>query len=226
MNRTFFLTSLLYLGLVLPAYSADEYDIHSGNHQSLQDLSGTWLLDQASSDDPMARMKEARGNMQKSMGMRSAMGGGFGRGKGGGMGRSGGSGSQGGMQAGLMDEMRALISGPQVLKLSHQDPVLLITADDRPAQQLFTDYRGATVSASNSGPQAVTTAGWEGDVLIIETTRDGNPTLLQRYRLNAGTGQLEIITDFTLPGSSRQVSIKYFYDRADTLEASALDAES
>ncbi len=228
MNRTFFITSLLYLGLALPVHSAEESSMSEVKHKLQADFSGTWLLDKASSDDPEAKMKEIREMMRESRGMRGGMGGGFGRAKGGGMGggHQGGRGSSGGMLATSTSELRTLISGAEVLELSHADPLLLITADGGPQQRLFTDFRGAAVSASSSVPQAVTTAGWEGDVLVIETTRDSNPTLLQRYHLNADTGQLEIITDFMPPSSSRNVSIKRFYDRANARTANAVDGAS
>lgn len=223
MNRTFFITSLLYLGLVSPAHSVDEIDMLSGEHRSPPDLSGTWRLDKAASDDPEAKMQEAREMMRESRGMRGGMGGGFGHGKGGDMeGRrqGGGRGASRGMPASSASEVRVLISSAEVLELSHADPMLLISVDGGPQQRLFTDFRGAAVSASSSAPQAVTTAGWEGDVLVIETTRDSKPNLLQRYHLKTDTGQLEVITNLTLPGTSLNVSIKCFYDRANARSTS------
>ena len=123
-------------------------------------------------------------------------------------------------------DMRTLIEGAEVLDLTHNDPKLLLTADDGPQQQLFTDYRGATVSASGAAQQAVTAAGWEGDVLVLETTRDGSPRLVQRYRLNTATSQLEISAEFTPPGSSGPVLINRVYDRADAQAARNPDADS
>ncbi|WP_157606866.1 hypothetical protein [Sedimenticola selenatireducens] len=228
MNRTFFITSLLYLGLALPAHSADEIDMISGEHRSPPDFSGTWRLDKASSDDPEAKLQEAREMMRESRGMRGGMGGGFGRGKGGdmearrqGSGRGRGRGASRGMPAASASEVRVLISSAEILELSHADPMLLISVDGGPQQRLFTDFRGAAVSASSSVPQAVTTAGWEGDVLVIETTQDSKPTLLQRYHLRTDSGQLEVITNLTLPGTSLNVSIKCFYDRANARTTSA-----
>lgn len=218
------MTSLLYLGLALPAYSADENNMRSGEHRPPPDFSGTWLLDKAASDDPQAKIQEAREMMRESNGMRGGMRGGFGRAKGGDMGgrrQGGGRGAPRGMPAASAGELRILISGVEVLELSHADPMLLISVDGGPQQRLFTDFRGAAVSASGSVPQAVTTAGWEGDALVIETTQDGNPTLLQRYHLNADTGQLEVITNLMLPGTSKNVSIKYFYDRENVQATSA-----
>jgi len=224
MNRTFFITSLLYLGLALPALSADEIDMLSGEHRSPPDFSGTWRLDKASSDDPEAKLQEARELMRESRGMRGGMGGGFGRGNGGDMEarrQGGGRGVSRGMPVASASEVRVLISSAEVLELSHADPMLLISVDGGPQQRLFTDFRGAAVSASSSVPQAVTTAGWEGDVLVIETTQDSKPTLLQRYHLRTDTGQLEVITNLTLPGTSLNVSIKCFYDRANVRSTSA-----
>lgn len=224
MNRTFFITSLLYLGLVLPAHSADEIDMHSGEHRLPPDFSGTWHLDKASSDDLEAKIQEARQMMRESRGMRGGMGGGFGRSRGGDMeGRhqGGGRGASRGMPAASAGEARVLISSAEVLELSHADPMLLISVDGGPQLRLYTDFRGAAVSARSSVPQAVTTAGWEGDVLVIETTQDNKPTLLQRYHLRADTGQLEVITNLTLPGTSLNVSIKCFYDRTNARSTSA-----
>ncbi len=146
MNRTFFITSLLYLGLALPAQSADEIDMLSGEHRSPPDFSGTWRLDKASSDDPEAKMQEARQMMRESRGMRGGMGGGFGRGKGGDMEarrQGGGRGVSRGMSAASASEVRVLIRSAEVLELSHADPMLLISLDGGPQQRLFTDFRGA-----------------------------------------------------------------------------------
>ena len=217
MNRRYFMSGLLCLSLALPAAATAESVIVESGHRSPPDFSGTWLLDKASSDDPEAKMKEAREMMRESRGMRGGMGGSFGRGKGGGMSdgrQDSGRGSPRGMLATSTSELRALINGAKVLELSHADPMLLITADGGPQQRLFTDFRGATVSASTA-QQAVMIAGWEGDVLVVEITRDGSPRMMQRYQLDAGSDQLEVRTVFTPPGSSGHLLIKCVYGRAN-----------
>lgn len=227
MNRTLFISGLLCLSLILPAHAADEAVMVDAGHRSRPDFSGTWLLDKASSDDPEAKMKEARDMLRASRGVRGGMGDGPGRGQGSGMGdghRGGGSGSPGGMLTSPIGDMRALVRGAEVLELSHDDPLLLISADDQPQQRLFTDYRGATVSAHGALQQRVTTAGWETDELVVETTRDGTPRLVQRYRLNADSGSLEVSTEITPPGASAPVSIKRVYVRADAQAATVPDA--
>ena len=98
--------------------------------------------------------------------------------------------SGGGLSTG---ELSALLAPSQELHVSHQDPMLLIADENDQRQHLFTDFRGASVSASGGLQQRVSVAGWEGEALVIETTMLGKK-MTQNYQIDSGTGRLVIST--------------------------------
>ncbi len=173
------------------------------------DFSGDWVLNAKASDDPREKAKEA---MQAS---RQASGGGSGgKGRGGGMGggRShggmGGMGGNGGLSSG---ELSALLAPAQELHITHQDPTLLIADENEQRQRIFTDFRGASVSASGGLQQRVSVAGWEGEALVVETTMLGMKKT-QNYQIDGGTGQLVVSTAAQASGAP-SVSYRLVYDR-------------
>lgn len=181
--------------------------------RSKPDFSGDWALNAKASDDPLEKAKEA---MQAS---RHARGGGRGSGRGGGMGggmqdgrrgrgAAGGMGGGGGLSSG---ELAALVTPSQELHITHQDPMLLIIDEHGRRQHLFTDFRGASVSASGSLQQRVAVAGWEDGVLVVEATMIGN-RLIQGYQIDAGSRQL-IISSVAHLSESQSVSYRLVYDR-------------
>ena len=182
------------------------------------DLSGYWILNEEHSDDfqekMQAMMKEARG---KRGGKGSGMGGGSGKGQGGkGKGKGHGGGNKagsgrGGNNPGLQD-IQALRMARTVLDIRHRDPMfLLVTADGR-TQRLFTDYRGMSISASGAIQQKLSTAGWEGSDLVVETTYNNGLRLLQRYRLEPQSKRLKVDSRIMLPSLSTPVHISDVYD--------------
>lgn len=73
----------------------------------------------------------------------------------GGMGRGGGMGGGGGSGGLSSRELSALPAPAQELHVIHQDPMLLIADESDRRQRLFTDFRGASVSASGGLQQLV-----------------------------------------------------------------------
>ena len=142
------------------------------------------------------------------------MGGGSGgMGRGGGMGggrqgRGGGMGGSGGLSSG---ELSALLAPAQELHVIHQDPMLLIADENAQRQRLFTDFRGASVSASGRLQQRVAVAGWEGAVLVVETTTLGKK-FVQSYQINGGNEQL-VISSVAQVSEGQPVSYRLVYDR-------------
>ncbi len=181
---------------------------------SRPDFSGHWVLNVKASDDPLEKAKEAMqtsrqvmGGGSGGMGRGGGMGGGKGRG-GGRQGRGGGWGGGGGLSSG---ELSALLSPAQELHITHQDPMLLITDEYDRRQRLFTDFRGASVSANGGLQQRVAVAGWEGTVLVAETTMLGKK-LVQDYQIDSGTGQL-VISSVAQVSVAPPVSYRLVYDR-------------
>ena len=109
-------------------------------------------------------------------------------------------------------EMSELIAATGSLDITHADPMLLIVDENAQRQRLFTDLRGASVSASGGLRQRVAVAGWEGAVLVVESTMSNGLKLIQHYQIDADTGQL-MISAVAHPSETRPVSFRLVYDR-------------
>lgn len=187
------------------------------------DLSGSWRLNREMSDDPRKKIQEAMQRVRSANRGKGAGRGGMGRGgqRGGGMGGRPSGARTGGRDRGrperesTFQELKALLNGSETLELTHKEPMLLIVTDGGKRQRVFTDMRGGSVSAMGSMDQSVTIAGWEQDILIIETTNDPHPRLVQEFKLDANTHRLLVSTVVRLPWSSETVSINRVYEAAD-----------
>jgi hypothetical protein len=141
--------------------------------------------------------------------------------RGGGMGGGGmggkrqGRGSQegmGGRSEMPFDDRAALVATAKTLDITHEDPMLLIVDENDRHQRLFTDFRGISVSASGGAQPQAAVAGWEGDVLVVESRMNHGSRLVQQYRIDAETGRLVISSAAELP--NRQEATFYLvYDR-------------
>jgi hypothetical protein len=189
--------------------------------QARPDFSGLWALNAQASDDPLEKLKAAMQTRQSAMGGgRGMRGGSGGQGRGGGMGGGMGGGRHGpGSPEGMagrgempFHEMSALIAVTGSLDITHADPMLLIVDESQQRQRLFTDFRGASVSASGGLRQRVAVAGWEGTVLVVESTMSDDLKLVQHYQINADTGQL-VISAVAHPSEARPVPFRLVYDR-------------
>jgi hypothetical protein len=179
-----------------------------GSH-SKPDLSGHWLLNAEASDDPLERAREAmQARRQAKGGGRGMGGGGMGRGGGMGGGQAGRGGTEGGLPSG---ELAGLLAPAQELHITHVEPRLLIADERDQRQRLYTDFRGASVSANGGLHQRVATAGWEGAGLVVESTMIGNK-LTQDYRIDPGTGQL-VIASTARVSAGAPISFRLVYDR-------------
>ncbi|WP_303904900.1 hypothetical protein [Thiohalomonas denitrificans] len=186
------------------------------------DFSGLWVLNVEASDDLQEKMAAFKG----SMGRGQAMGGGSGGPRrGGGMGGGQGHGQSGSRMRGKSfsaGELSAMLKALDTLEIAHDDPFLSITDPDGHRRLLFTDFRGASISTSGGMQQQVTVAGWEDDVLVVETTPDSGPRLIQRYRRDGDTGQLVIVAAMVIPQLTAPLRIRYLYEPAKTGETGAI----
>ncbi len=165
--------------------------------QSRPDFSGLWSIDADASDDPQKKIKQAMQAMKQAGGGERGMRGDSGGqtragGKGGGHQGRGSAGGMGGCCGMPSGEIAALLSAPETLEITHDDPALLIVGGNHQRQRLFTDFRGASISAAGDPQQRVTVAGWEGVVLVVETTMNNGMRLIQRYHIDGKTGRLRI----------------------------------
>ncbi len=175
-------------------------------------FSGDWILNAKASDDLLEKAREA---MQASRRARIGGSGGMARGRGIGGGRQG-RGGMGGMSGGSSlstseFELPAVLAPAQELHVSHQEPMLLIADEHDRRQRLFTDFRGASVSASGGLQPQVAVAGWEGEALVVETTTLGKK-MTQDYQIDSGTGRLVIFTVAQV-SEGQPVSYRLVYDR-------------
>ncbi len=181
--------------------------------QSRPDFSGQWVLNTKASDNPQEKIREAMKALQQARGGGRGMGGG---GRGGGMGggrqRRGSPDAMGGRGEIPSGELSALMATAEKLDINHADPMLLITGENGQRQRLFTDFRGASVSASGGLQQRVSIAGWENAALVVESTMPGGSRQVQNYQIDASTGQLMIITAVSLP-EKQALSYRLVYDR-------------
>ncbi|MEW8027716.1 MAG: hypothetical protein AB2792_20185 [Candidatus Thiodiazotropha sp.] len=143
--------------------------------------------------------------------------------KGGGRGRgmenrdvSGGRGRGGGGRDTSFRTLQVLFNVSDNLIVEHEDPLFLIITGDGRKQRIYTDNRGASVSISGGMDQKVVTAGWEKNVLVVETTSDSGPRVVQHYTLNTDSFQLVVSTIFKPSESSEVVSINRIYDSVPT----------
>lgn len=181
------------------------------------DFSGDWLLNTKASDDPREKAKEAAQASRQArdggrrMGRMGGGPGGMGRGGGMGGGRQGRGGGMGGSDGLSSRELSALLALAQELHVIHQDPMLLIADESDRRQRLFTDFRGASVSANSGLQQRVAVAGWEGAVLVVETTALGMK-FVQSYQIDGRNGQL-VISSVAQVSEGQPVSYRLVYDR-------------
>lgn len=99
------------------------------------------------------------------------------------------------------------------LDIIHHDPAIRITPAGGREERLYTDYRGASVSAKGDS-QVVATAGWEGDTLVVESHLRGGVQVLRRYRLDPQADELDFTVEFKGRWWSEPVSIPVTYRRA------------
>lgn len=179
--------------------------------QSRPDFSGHWTLDAKASDDPQERVKQA---MKQARSGGQGMRGGGGMGGGGMGGKRQGRGSQEGMGGSEIpfDDRAALVATAKTLDITHEDPMLLIVDENDRHQRLFTDFRGISVSASGGAQPQAAVAGWEGDVLVVESRMNHGSRLVQQYRIDAETGRLMISSAVELP-NRQEVTFLLVYGR-------------
>jgi hypothetical protein len=177
----------------------------SSTQSNKPDFSGVWVFNQALSDDPRELLESAR---KKKTGGRA--GGGMGRGGGGGRSGSG----TGHDKMAAHNGMKSDVAGfSAILIIEHKEPLFTLTGSDGQAHNVYTDYRSVSVSASGASNQPQMTAGWEDEVLVIETVNnDGKYNKIESYRLDADKQQLHVQSAIKLPRVAQPVTIKRVYD--------------
>lgn len=186
------------------------------------DLSGTWQLNTAKSDDPAQVMRKAMGGDRPQGerpggggGMRG--GGGMAGGRGGGRGGMGG-GDQMGSGGGGRDSQDMAKRGEEArqrnarLEIFLEGVELNVTDGLDITRLLHTDGRQDKIWTERGEVEA--TARWEGPALTVRWAgpRDKTGTV-RRYELSEDGATLTVTDERPLPGQDKTVKIRMVYDR-------------
>lgn len=176
-------------------------------------LSGLWVLNEELSDDPKDKMKEFKSGTDQgyrggSIGPGSDR---SGRGHGGRGGRMGSGPRKGGMDS-SRTKMARVVHPARSIEIKHENPLMVIVDDQGRVKRLYTDNRGSSISASGGMNQQVSTAGWEKDELVVETTSVKNGRFIQRYKLEAGGSRLSLVTEMAMQKATKIITIRTLYD--------------
>jgi len=174
--------------------SVDTYEV--------PDFSGTWQLDPSVSDKPEEVIKAFHPKHKRPSFIGSSM-----------PGRNTGMPSLGGMgKTAMFDKNPFAELLVNRLDIRHSDPEIVIVADEKDEQRIFTDYRGSSISAQGGMDQKVTTARWEKDVLVIETRATGENVTTQRLKFLENPHRLERVTELPSPEpDGKSIEIKQIF---------------
>ena len=205
-NATLVLRCLaIGLGILLTRLSA-----YSGG---LPDLSGTWKLNTAQSDDPQQKFKEggsSSGGSDSGDSGQSAppSGGGYGGGGWGGHHGGHGGGHRRGGGGGDSGQGPAALEGRETLVIKHADPQLAITDAAGRERVLYTDGRKIEEERSYGGTTKVQAIWKDGHVEVTSQSEKG-PKITQSYAVSADGSQLTVTTQID---GRRKVTIHSVYD--------------
>jgi hypothetical protein len=209
--RTAALRSLvLGLGILLTRASA-----FTGG---LPDLSGTWKLDPAQSDDPQQAIRESGGGPGAAPDSgdgtpppsgSGGWGGHHGGGHGSGRGRRGADGGSGGGSSWL--------EGRERLVILHADPKLQITDAAGKEHTVYTDGRKTEEERSFGGTTEVRAVWKDGHVEITSQPEKG-PKIVQTFSVSADGSQLTVTTRIE---ARRAFTIRSVYDAVGKEPATA-----
>jgi hypothetical protein len=170
-------------GCAAPSKSATGQPSVVGRNSAMSgprsNFSGVWVLDPHASDDVATTLITLR--QQRGTSGRTARS------------EEGGDSSSGGVGSTPDRAVRYQLTAHR-LEIAHQEPSLVITPDNGAPRRLYTDNRGTSISARGGEGQRVTTAGWEGDVLVTEIAL-GNDRIIDRYRLLNNPRRLERVSE-------------------------------
>ncbi len=114
----------------------------------------------------------------------------------------------------LPQSFRALLKASETLQFEHQDP--LLTMIDKSGQEnVYTDFRGTSVSSSSDPNQKITIAGWENNVLVVENTINAG-RYIQQFKLDSETGQLWVNTRILTSHLPKPIQFTRVYEQAKT----------
>jgi len=178
-------------------------------------LTGTWVLNRELSQNPLEQNRKKPNNTQSNKAMKGN-GEHKGSGKGKGKNRSNNY-SKNKRKAGrnsLPPSLQFFLNASEKLTLKHVEPFLIIdTAEGQ--EKVYTDFRSSTISTNNDPDQRITIAGWEDNILFLESTLSAG-RVIQQFNLKTASDQLWVKTAILTPHLPKSVRFNRVYDRVDT----------
>ncbi len=193
--------------------------------QTRPNLTGVWLLNYESSDDPRAQVPAGVGEDQRGFGRYGGGGDGFGGGfGGGGLGRSrfpgGGRGTRDDYQRGdgltpeQVDALRVAIrdqlTAPRRMTIAHEPTEVLFTYDDGRYIRIVPDGREHAGIAGSL--QVMRKVVWRDGVLVAEVKFETDQKVIHEIDLRRGGEQLVFTTVLEPRGSQDEVRLRRVYD--------------
>jgi len=185
-------------------------------------LSGTWVLNRELSQNPLEQLKQNRkksNNSQSNKGMKGNgdhSGSGQGKGKGNGNRRSANY-SKNKNTAGrnsLPPSIQYFLNSSEKLTIKHEEPLLVIDTTEG-QEEVYTDFRSPKISSNKDPDQRISIAGWEDNILFIESTLSAG-RVIQQFNLKTSSDQLWVKTAVLTPHLAKSVRFNRVYARVDT----------
>jgi len=183
-------------------------------------LTGIWVLNRELSQNPLEQLKQNRKKSNHSQSNKGMKGNddhsGSGKGKGNGNRRSDNS-SKNKNKAGrnfLPPSMQFFLNSSEKLTLKHEEPLLIINTTEG-QEKVYTDFRSPKISTNKDPNQRVSIAGWEDNILFLESTLSAG-RVIQQFNLKTSSDQLWVKTAILTPHLPKSVRFNRVYDRVET----------
>jgi len=187
----------------------------------LPNLTGQWVLNKELSQLPQEQLKQDIRKPKNSQGNQNK--GNRGSGQHSGNGRGNGNRrsdnysknkTNNARQNRLPQSLHALLKSSETLTIKHIEPLLLITTPNG-QEDIYTDFRSTHVSSHKDPNQKITIAGWEDNILIVESTLNSG-RVIQQFNLKPASKQLWINTEILTPHLPKSVKFNRVYELIKT----------
>jgi len=179
-------------------------------------LTGIWTLNRELSQNPLEQLKQNRKKTNQNNKAMKGNGEHKGSGKGKGKNRSDNY-SKNNKKTGrnyLPPSMQFFLNASEKMTLKHEEPLLIIdTAEGQ--EKVYTDFRSPKISTNKDPNQRVSIAGWEDNILFLESTLSAG-RVIQQFNLKTSSDQLWVKTAILTPHLPKSVRFNRVYDRVYT----------